>query len=635
MYSDRKLFMVVGIPGSGKSTLVNKLALMDKGSLGVSCSALLKDILVNNQCDSWSQFDELCELERKSFIRKVTERLQHLKGRYKSIYADAHMLVWNRVTHVFEVALNDDDAALMDGLIFLDTSPKTVAQNITLDNRDGTRERPEKSLSSLRDHRKQELDAAQEFCERHDLPLIIVSNEDNQYSIQDVLNQLSRKAKLEPASIESLSTQINSHLGEINAQPGPALVLDGDRTLSESDAFRMLDTALGLRELNRQSFESFGYSLQSFQAVSENWKLVSIDNYQTAIATVADEIRLRKEWVDTLSNLPKETPVFLVTAGIPQLWEHILRNHELYNIRVIGGTHPYFDKELITPVCKSKIVKLLRELDYWIIASGDSPIDAEMLNASDLAIVTPDSKGSTPLIKEIKKPNDWFYLSVEGYKDQSNAMTHEAITSLILGMQNIRKHSFLTTVSKPSIVSSYLKSRTHNANREDLISAHKQIGKLFMQHMLETDSDFTLSKTVAIGVERSGRYLAEGAISADNIPLLSAYPVPPSINRETEMVKPASSHEFVIPHLPHDLNTIVIFDSVIHSGDTIQKVIDALPSHKDRKVHVFCTEINEAAVSKIESLREKASFHCIRMSSRQFRPLPNKDMGARLFGTAS
>lgn len=635
MYSDHKLFMVVGIPGSGKSTLVKKLALMDEEAFGVSCSDILKDILLNNQCYSWPEFDEFSELERKSFIRQVTEQLHHLRERHKTIYADAHMLVWNRVTGILEVGLNDDDAAIMDGLVFLDTSPEIIAKNITLDNQNEIRERPEKSLSSLRNHRKQELDAAQEFCERHDLPLIIVSNEDNQYTIQDVFNQLRRKAKLEPASIESLSARINGHLGKIGAQPGPALVLDGDRTLSESDAFRILDTTLGLRELNRQSFETFGYSLQSFQVVSENWKRVSIDNYKAAIANVATKIRLRKEWIDTLSNLPKEIPVFLVTAGVPQLWERILKKHEPYNIQVIGGTHPYFDKELITPACKSKVVELLQEQGYWIIASGDSPIDAEMLNASDLPIVTPDSKGSTSLIKEIKKPNGWFYLSVEDYKNRSNAITHEAITSLVLGMLNVRKYPFISTVSMPSIVSSYLKSRTHNSNREDIISAHKHIGKLFMQHMHEIYPDFISSKTIVIGVERSGRYLAEGAINAGNIPLLSAYQIPINIKKKPEIETLSNSHEFFIPHLPHNLSTIVIFDSVIHSGDTIQKVINVLSNPKSCRIHVFCTEINEIAVTRLEHLREKASFHCIRMSSQQFRPLPNKDMGAKLFGTAS
>ncbi|GGB82189.1 hypothetical protein GCM10011352_05000 [Marinobacterium zhoushanense] len=637
MSDEHRLFMVVGIPGSGKSTLVKKLALLDEGSIGISCSALLKTIRENAGCDSWAKFDELSASERKHFIRAVTDELRDCKMLHRTIYADAHMLVQNRITHQLEVALNDADAAIMDGLIFLDTSPQTVFKNITDDNRNGIRQRPLDSLDSLRDHRNLELRAAQTFCERHGLPLIIISNEDNMYSVEEVLDRLARRGQLDAATIDSLSTQIDRHICAIGAEAGPALVLDGDRTLSESDAFRMLDKALGLRDVNRHAFESFGYNLQSLKAVRDNWKRVSVGDYLDTIRSVADDIRLREEWVKLLSGLPTAVPVFLVTSGIPQLWQRILTNHGFDNVRVIGGTHPYLDKELIAPECKCRIVKRLRELGYWVIASGDSPIDAPMLNESDLAIVTPDGKGSAPLIKELDRSGGWFYLSVEGYRDRPNALTFEAITSLVVGMINLDKYPSIRRVSCSEIVSSYLRSKIHGSYREHLVSEHKRIGALFMRYMSKSSVDLSPSKTAVIGVERSGRYLAEGAVDFGNNPLLSAYPVP--VSAQTEVHQNGKllpyGQTFVVPHLDTDSNRIFIFDSVIHSGVTIQNVIDALPIQKRFEIHVFCTEINEAAMEKVRTLGPRVVFHCIRISSRQFRPSHNNDMGARLFRTTS
>lgn len=639
MHEDHKLFMVVGISGSGKSTLVKKLTLLNEGSVGISCSALLKEIMKREGCDSWVKFDELSASTRKSLVQAVTDELRSYKIHHRTIYADAHMLVRNRITHRLEVALNDADAAIMDGLVFLDTSPYTVLKNITDDNKHGIRQRAVESLNSLLNLRNQELRAAQEFCERHDLPLMIISNEDNMYSVEEVLARLTRRGRLDAASIDSLSEQIDSHILRIGARPGPALVLDGDRTLSESDAFRILDTTLGLRQANRQSFESFGYSLQSLKAVSENWKRVSVDNYLAAIISVADDIQLRKEWVRVLSSLPADVPVFLVTSGVPQLWQHILSSHQLHNIQVIGGTHPYLDKELITPECKGRIVEHLQERGYWVIASGDSPIDAPMLNKADLAIVTPDEKASTPLINILDRSDGWFYLAVEGYQDRSNALTWEAINGLVAGMLTLDKYPNIKKVFCSDVVSSYLRSRTQDSSRASLISEHKHIGSQFMHHMSKSCVDLSPSTTAVIGIERSGRYLAEGAVSLGNNPLLTAYPIPVPVSEQTDAhensVRTPDLHTFVVPHIDADWSTFFIFDSVIHSGRTIQKVINALPTHKHFEIHVFCTEINEAAMQKVRTLSQRVVFHCIRISSRQVRPLPNNDMGARLFGTVS
>ncbi|WP_299196098.1 AAA family ATPase [uncultured Amphritea sp.] len=631
MISKNKLYMIVGVPGSGKTTLTRKLAQQDLHSHCLSCSELLREIMQEQGIDSWSMFDALDKTARFQLVNLVTRKLEHLKTQHRAIYADAHMLVKNRATGTFEVGLTQSDADILDGLIFLDTQPVIVQENTHRDNELSTRKRPNASLMQIESHRKQELEAAQQYCEQHGISLYVINNSDNDYSITEVLERISNGNNLAPATENSLHNQLSTHLERIGAQGGPALVLDGDRTFSEADAFRFVDSKLGLRTLNRQVFESFGYHLQSYIGVSENWKSISIFEYVDALGKVAEEIQPRSEWLEVLSKTPKEIPVFLVTAGIPQLWQYVLSKHQLNHIKVIGGTHPYLDKELITQDSKSEIINLLKKRGYWVMAAGDSPIDAPMLNDADVAIVVPDSKGSLPLINRLDHKKGWFYLAIEGYREKSNAVSPVSIHSTISSKAKFTKYRYLNHVDGTEIASAHSRSKVAGTHRLGLKTEHKKIGALFLSELSTSNPDVSVSNTVVIGVERSGRYLAEGAADMFDCPLLSAYEVS-SIHTEKEN---EYDTKMIIPHLHPDIENIVIYDSVIHTGGTIQKALSGVPKTHQARVFIFCTEVNEASLEVIKSLSQRAEFYCLRISSRKEKPSGNSDMGAKLYGTLS
>lgn len=78
---------------------------------------------------------------------------------------------------------------------------------------------------------------------------------------------------------------------------------------------------------------------------------------------------------------------------------------------------------------------------------------------------------------------------------------------------------------------------------------------------------------------------------------------------------------------------VIIIDSVIDTGTTIENIVERLPSNYNKQVHVVCLCINIKSLPKLQSLRNKVTFHCLGFSNKEERPTGKKDMGARLYGT--
>ncbi|MGF1687198.1 phosphoribosyltransferase, partial [Photobacterium japonica] len=78
---------------------------------------------------------------------------------------------------------------------------------------------------------------------------------------------------------------------------------------------------------------------------------------------------------------------------------------------------------------------------------------------------------------------------------------------------------------------------------------------------------------------------------------------------------------------------VVIIDSVIDTGATIEDIVGKMPSNYNKHIHVICLCINIKSLSKLKTLCGKITFHCLGFSNKEDRPTGRKDMGARLYGT--
>jgi phosphoserine phosphatase len=178
--------------------------------------------------------------------------------------------------------------------------------------------------------------------------------------------------------------------------PGWAFVLDADRTLGPVDTGREVGTEFDINQRIRKMFEEHGYTPMAFREHARIWSEVEPRAYLEAAERVAERVELHPIWHDLLGRFDGR-PVFVVTAGIPQVWRAVLRRLNLDNVPVLGGLHSRLDQYFVTPSCKKWVVRQLRAAGHRVVAAGDSEIDLPMLAESDLPLWVPDRKGSPRL----------------------------------------------------------------------------------------------------------------------------------------------------------------------------------------------------------------------------------------------
>jgi len=197
--------------------------------------------------------------------------------------------------------------------------------------------------------------------------------------------------------VKSLSALAPTLLsGASPASPGWAFVLDADRTLGPLDSGRAAGRHLDLNQRIREMFEAHGYTPMAFAEHARIWSEVEQSRYLEVAERVAESVELHPIWSDLLPRF-SDRPVFVVTAGIPQIWRAVLRRYNLGDVPVLGGLHSGLDRYFVTPSCKAWVVRQLRSLGHSVVAAGDSEIDLPMLEEADLPLWVPDSKGSPRL----------------------------------------------------------------------------------------------------------------------------------------------------------------------------------------------------------------------------------------------
>jgi adenylate kinase len=148
----------------------------------------------------------------------------------------------------------------------------------------------------------------------------------------------------------------------------------------------------------------------------------------------------------------------------------------------------------------------------------------------------------------------------------------------------------------------------------ELRKHHFEIGQLIMEPFIKKAA-LSMDNYQVLSIPRSGNFIANGFCDDFNGMIL--------------MCKKPSG---ILKHLDHT-KSLVIIDSVIDTCTTVENIINAIPSSFSEPIHVICMAINIKALSVIESLEGKVTFHCLGFSNKAKRPEGKSDMGARLYGT--
>ncbi|MEZ8780914.1 phosphoribosyltransferase [Vibrio splendidus] len=148
----------------------------------------------------------------------------------------------------------------------------------------------------------------------------------------------------------------------------------------------------------------------------------------------------------------------------------------------------------------------------------------------------------------------------------------------------------------------------------NLRERHLDIGRL-IERSFHSKVDINKDNYQVISLDRSGNFIANGFVH--------------NFDGQYSTYHQACSGIDLVS-MDQD---VVIIDSVIDTGTTIEDIVGRFPSNYNKQIHVVCLCINIKSLPKLQTLSDKVTFHCLGFSNKEERPTGKKDMGARLYGT--
>ncbi|HHG3476150.1 phosphoribosyltransferase [Vibrio parahaemolyticus] len=148
----------------------------------------------------------------------------------------------------------------------------------------------------------------------------------------------------------------------------------------------------------------------------------------------------------------------------------------------------------------------------------------------------------------------------------------------------------------------------------NLRERHLNIGRL-IERSFHTKVDINKNNYQVISMDRSGNFIANGFVHNFD-------------GQYSTYHQGCSGIDLV--SMDKD---VIIIDSVIDTGTTIEDIVGRFPSNYNKQIHVVCLCINIKSLPKLQGLSDKVTFHCLGFSNKEERPTGKKDMGARLYGT--
>lgn len=208
-------------------------------------------------------------------------------------------------------------------------------------------------------------------------------------------------------------------------------LVDGDRTLTAEDTSRTFLSRAGLDPaVIKARFEADGYCFESFRFHAEVHIALGEHVFATLAPLVAAEVVPYPGAMDFLRAASAEAAVFVVSAGIPRIWRHLLDRYGLPQVQVIGGVdprHPF----VFGRAEKGTVAQLFRAQGGVIVGLGDSDVDAEMLSTATHAVVVTNHRRNADLLPHLVAHRScWQVVTTGAPHPQLPALRWEALAGL-------------------------------------------------------------------------------------------------------------------------------------------------------------------------------------------------------------
>lgn len=213
-----------------------------------------------------------------------------------------------------------------------------------------------------------------------------------------------------PVTVEENAARIAERVGPRarSARGRPVFLVDGDRTLTPDDTSRDFLRRAGLDPLViKRRFQQEGYCFASFRFHAEVHAGLGDEVFARVCPAVARDTVLHAGAVDFLRRAAERAAVFIVSAGIPRIWQCIVEQHRLDGVEVIGGIDPRAPY-VFGRAEKGQVCRLFCAEAGTVIGVGDSDVDSEMLQLAHHAVVVVNHHRNVDLLPHLAgHPSVW------------------------------------------------------------------------------------------------------------------------------------------------------------------------------------------------------------------------------------
>lgn len=647
-----------GVPGSGKTFLLDQL----KQKLGEEHFAFYEGSqmiakVVPNGLDEFRELDE----RKKTYWRQFaidTVGKECAASRQVAVVG-GHFMFWPEEDESGSPVYTQNDLKTFTHILYLDVPAEVVAQR-RLD--DTKRNRPSTSIAHLRKWQQAEKTQLRHHCRRNGILFSQV------FPHSTLLNKvLTLLGDFRHHNEKYNLSQVESRLDEVlvagQGKLETVLVIDADRTLAAEDTGALFWEKVSRWPRNEDSplkmlFTELGYSYTAFRQATLLYEETADDQkFDELCQDVASAVTMYPQFVSLLQLVGKQEHVgaVIVSCGLRLVWEKVLEREGLSKtVKVIGGGR-IADGFVVTAAVKAALVDRLQnvyETDVW--AFGDSPLDLEMLNKANQAIV---------IVGEEQTRSKTMDLALSTAIDKDGLRARQALLPSNASPRLDTTRLPLVQLMEPDFLNSIL----CRSGLQVLHATEKNAAKLLMTPMRDAK---LAGPALREAHRRVGWYLATEFL-ADVIGM-EEYPITHVQRNQTSgyrflheqkisivalmrggeamalgvnealplamFVHASHPDDIMLHHLQEQL-TVVLVDSVVNSGKTVAQFF-----HHIRNLHATIRIVIIAGVVQAQSVSDgplvkaldrhaKVSLIALRLSENKFIGSGTTDTGNRLFNT--
>lgn len=651
-----------GLPGCGKSFLLNIL------KCGLSHAEFSfydgSQVIAAGTPGGLEAFQNLSEYDKQGARDRAIRTIkQETSDSGKSAIVAGHAMFWAE-EGVAQLVCTPADLDIYTHILYLDVPAEDIAKYRSSDER---RSRPAVSITHLSKWQQEEKKQLRHLCRSHNILFTTINQ--RQVSAGKIIPFIhDLKRHTEDLNTGLAQQRMDDFIATGPERPETVLVFDADKTLAPQDSSELFWELASspLEETQKRSplkslFSSpLQYSYTAFRQAAYLCEEAIKDDkdYGDCCDKVALMIKVHSEILDLLHLVSGQTHVraVVLTCGLRRVWDEVLKREGLAKtVKVIGGGR-LSDALVMTPTLKAALVTRLRDVhEAYVWAFGDSPIDIEMLQAANQAIVVTGNKAlrsasmDEVLTRSIGKAGFWPRQAVlpsnaTARLDVSRMPVVQLTDQFFVESIFVRRQRIHLLHATDRFAAKLLMTPMRDAaiSGPALRDAHSQVGwylaaefctqilgveTLPITHVQGHQTDgfrvFHERKTLIVPLMRGGEPMALGVSKALPLAMFLHANTPDDIQ-----LKHLQNHE-----------TIFLVDSVVNTGQSILEFVQYIRKiHTSIRIIVVAGVIQAKSVSTNKVAQElsrfrRLSFVALRLSDNQFTGKGPTDTGHRLFNT--